>query len=587
MPSRASEIKVTKRTPASPTAVEPTVARPPTAGQGPIHSEHTRLGKQGGAAEGQVDEVLESLHRSLKDQETVRRLLAAIKKPTSDITRSRTDTQPTLSGATTSRKPQRRRPQKQNPPLKESRAISSARCLVAAAESLGLDMSAARPLISCSERNLKKRRQKAAAIDAGKALIHARNAAAIQLRALIPELEAKNGNLRACGGRSLSAEKGLAAAKAALKKRNFRTAIAAVSGTKKVISEAETSFIRRILLESREKFVSARKAGANIDTAVRALMRAKEDLRQGDLEAAVRMARRAETAVEVTMRAHRDASRALAALNRALAIAEQVDAEAAEYRQSFDQSKSLFENGAYFKSTELAKQAFESVDKSLKSKIQESIERAERAVALARDAGAPIAASEAKLKETKAKLSEREYMKSLALANEVLVDGTSEAFAVLKERIGGIGQFAKSVEGEIDSLSQVQDAIVHSRERSLEVVRKYSSMSEDVVSQAYDNAAAYMRVSQDIVKQAYDSSIGLGQENKPLDTEPRPPILRSPTAAQIFGIANGDRKLRIIDLYLSGRIDDKQLDKLLALVDSSQPGIEISDDMQEAQFAKR
>jgi hypothetical protein len=266
-------------------------------------------------------------------------------------------------------------------------------------------------------------------------------------------------------------------------------------------------------------------------------------------------------------------------------VADQVDAEADECRRVFAQAKVLFEEGAYFKSTELSTAAFGSTDKSLRAKVHESIERAERAVALAKETGARVGPLEAKLNEANSKLAEREYVKSLAFANAALVEGTSATLEVLKERTSGIGHFAKSVAGEIESLSQVQDAIVHSRERSLEMVRKYSSMSEDVVSQAYDNAASYMRVSQDIVKQAYESSVGFDSENKRLDAEPKAPVQRSP-AAQILGIANGDRKLRIIDLYLSGRIDDRQLDKLLTLVDSGAPRIEISDEEEAGQFDK-
>lgn len=536
-----------------------------------------------GENEGKVDDVLETLHRSLKNQETVQRLLSIAKKTPS---KQGQDIVTTLSGASTHAKPPRRITKRRATRVKESRAISSARCLVSAAESLGLDMSTAKLLISSSEKKNSGRKHKAAATDAAKALAHAKHAASVQLQAMLPELEAKVRNLRANGGRAVVAEKGLVAARTALKGRNYRTAIVAVSGTKRAISEGETAFIRKILNESKGKFVSAKKAGVNIDTAVRALIRAKEHLREGDLGSAVSMATKADTAVEVTIRAHHDASRSLAVLARTLAVTDQVDADVTEGKRTFRHAKALFEEGAYFKSAELSKEALGSVGKILESKIQESVARAERAVALGREAGAPVGQTEAKLNEARLKLSEREYSKSLALANEVLVEGTSAALTVLGERVGGIGQFAKSVAGEIESLSQVQDAIVHSRERSLEMVRKYSSMSEDVVSQAYDNAASYMRVSQDIVRQAYDSSIALDPDSRGIDSEPRTSVSRSPTA-QILGIAAGDRKLRIIDLYLSGRIDDRQLDKLLSLVDSGSSGIEISDGGQEAQIAKR
>jgi hypothetical protein len=226
------------------------------------------------------------------------------------------------------------------------------------------------------------------------------------------------------------------------------------------------------------------------------------------------------------------------------------------------------------------------VDSRLRIKMLESIERAEKALCLAKEAGASYAGLESRLTEAKTRFAEKEYLRALAVSNSVLVDAAADALNSVNVRLGEIGQFAKSVNGEIESLAQVQEAIVHSRERNLEMVRKYGSMSEEVVSQAYDNAAAYMRVSQDIVKQAYDSSVGLDNENRVADSEPATAVRKSPPA-QILGVASGDRKLRIIDLYLSGRIDDKQLDKLLSLVDSTTTQIEISDEIQDEQFAKR
>ena len=528
-----------------------------------------------------VDDVLEALHRSLKDQETVQRLLASVRKfsPT-----PKQQARPVLSGATATKRPQRRKPQRKRAPMKESRTIASTRSLVGAAESLGLDMTSIRPLITGSEKKLARRKQKAAAVEAAKALAHAKHAAATQLQALIPDLEARAGTLRANGAASIDAERGVATAKTALNKRNYRTAIAAVAGSRKTLSEAETAFIRTILMESRRKFVSARRAGINIDAAVKALMTAKEHLRKGDLGAATRMATRADTAVDVTIRAHREASRSLKTLSNSLSVAELVGADVTDCREGFEKAKALLGEGAYFKSTEFSKAALESADRRLDSQIRVHLERAGRALATAAEAGAQVSSTETKLKEARARLSKREYSKAFALSSEVLVEGTSAALTELKDRIGGIGEFAKSVAGEIESLSQVQDAIVHSRERSIEMVRKYSSMSEDVVSQAYDNASAYMRVSQDIVKQAYDSSIGLDPDNGDTGPEPTTGVPRTPAAAQILGIGSTDRKLRIIDLYLSGRIDEKQLDKLLSLVDSSPPAIEISDGVQ---LAKR
>jgi len=138
----------------------------------------------------------------------------------------------------------------------------------------------------------------------------------------------------------------------------------------------------------------------------------------------------------------------------------------------------------------------------------------------------------------------------------------------LNNRLKKIDEFAKGIEGEVDSLTEVREAIGISKDRNLENLRKYVKLSEEIVGEAYESAAAYTRVAQDIVKQAYESSIQtsslremVGKNTERLEL---PPEIVSTTE---FGFA--DKRQRLIDLYLTGKVSESQLDKLLLMIDSS------------------
>jgi hypothetical protein len=156
-----------------------------------------------------------------------------------------------------------------------------------------------------------------------------------------------------------------------------------------------------------------------------------------------------------------------------------------------------------------------------------------------------------------------------------MLESNAATLSVMRDRTGRIGDFAKGVSGEVESLSQVQEAIVHSRERNLEMIRKYAYLTEEIVSQAYDTAASYSRVSQDIVKQAYDSSVEI--DPSATDSDVGAANGMASAIGRALSASNEDRRLRIIDMFLSGKLNESQLERLLVLLDSSIPKVELAD----------
>ncbi|MDH4123565.1 MAG: hypothetical protein OEV21_05750, partial [Thermoplasmata archaeon] len=155
---------------------------------------------------------------------------------------------------------------------------------------------------------------------------------------------------------------------------------------------------------------------------------------------------------------------------------------------------------------------------------------------------------------------------SISISNTVLAD-------LLNNKLKGMKNFADEISGEVEDLTKAQEAILHSKDRCIETMRKYTQLSEEVVNQAYDSAAAYTRVSQDILKQAFDNSIknfGVNDQTQMFLNKATSQNERS--LSEIIPLSNvsyEDRRLKIIELYLMDRITKPELDKFLSEIETS------------------
>ena len=203
-----------------------------------------------------------------------------------------------------------------------------------------------------------------------------------------------------------------------------------------------------------------------------------------------------------------------------------------------------------------------------REKVNESIKLAEKSLADAHEAGADVASAEETLGGARASLARNDFIGCLVLASSSALQSSAAYSTVLNEKLKNIDQFAKGIGGEVESLTEVQEAIAHSKEKSIEEFRRHAQLSEEIVSQAFDSAIAYTRVSQDIVKEAFDSSVSMSPDGdmagNPVEEDPdQTRVVPGPT------LNYEDKRLKIIDLCLAGKITETQRDRLLTLIDSS------------------
>lgn len=364
-------------------------------------------------------------------------------------------------------------------------------------------------------------------------------------------------------------------ARAAHRKKRDAKATETLAKVRREASIQEIQIIRDILSDAQAKFVAARRAGINIGPAVRLLMLSKQHLRKCDLERAAELAKLGSKKVEESLEAHREAESLASTAARAVAMAESIGAGIPEARGMMAESRTRLEKGEYEPSISSSKKLLTIARERSQQRARECVDLAERSLELAKESEADTSSARESLEKSKQHLEKLELAQSIKLANSSMLESNAATLSVMRDRTGRIGDFAKGVSGEVESLSQVQEAIVHSRERNLEMIRKYAYLTEEIVSQAYDTAASYSRVSQDIVKQAYDSSVEI--DPSATDSDVGAANGMASAIGRALSASNEDRRLRIIDMFLSGKLNESQLERLLVLLDSSIPKVELAD----------
>jgi hypothetical protein len=248
---------------------------------------------------------------------------------------------------------------------------------------------------------------------------------------------------------------------------------------------------------------------------------------------------------------------------KAVKLAEAVGADPGELNGMLEEARRYFKKNDLERSSKYSRRLIDVSKAAAYSKVAGSYELAEKSLLLAKGAGVEVAEAEQKLGKARDYLHGHELVKSASMSSASMLESNTALVQALADKMREIGEFSKGIEGEIESLTEVREAIESSKKRDLENLKNYSKLAEEIVGQAYDSAASYTRVSQDIVKDAYQSSIVASPQGESGKKEPCP----SMSAGQAVSIE--DKRQRMIDMYTAGRITEAQLDRLLLMIDSS------------------
>lgn len=323
------------------------------------------------------------------------------------------------------------------------------------------------------------------------------------------------------------------------------------------VKVAEQRVVLNLIRSSKSKFLQARNLGLNTDAALALVKGARDRLMKGDIEGAVSCAQRGGNAVDALLARQEELSIVLHDYSRAIALAESLDVDTSMIRQRFVEAKGRRDAKAS------VQRLVSELRQASHDKVEVSLKLAEKSLADAHEAGADVSMPEETLRRSRDSLSKGHFVNSVIQAGTSMLQSNAAMLECVNDKLRSIEQFSQGVGGEVESMTEVQEAIAHSREKSLEEFRNQARLSEQLVSRAFDSAIAYTKVSQDIVKEAYESAVSLSPSSAP-DGQDTPSAPREPA------VTIEDRKLRIEDLRQSGRITDSQRERLLAMIELSE-----------------
>ena len=459
---------------------------------------------------------------------------------------------------------------KKSVPSEVSRALYGTRELLAASKTIHIEQRKARDDLKWAELALESKEFKVAIACLRKADKHVKETLVERLPEHIKKARDSIRHIERLRGRTHGPKQLLEKAKRAFENGDFNEAINSLRETKEKIKDIEQETVLRIMFRAKEKFVVAKKDGLNIDKALNLLKLSRESLRDGRFPEAVRYAEEGEKAVDSILKRDHKGRKQLTDCMKAVRTADLLGAGNDDMEKSLKDIIELFRKEDMDKAIENARNLSAMAKKAAYDKAAITYELAERSLGVGKEAGIEMPGGTEILMKARQSLENDDPMKSFSLSTSIIVDTNSAIMDSLRDRLKNIDQFSKGIEGEVQSLNEVQEAIEHSKERSLDNFRKYAKLSEELVSQAFESAIAYTRVSQDAVKQAFDSSVSLTNGGQTAEGEisgksalaPDIVAVNEPTTIE-------EKRMRIINIYIDGKIGERQLEKLLTLIDSS------------------
>jgi len=521
---------------------------------------------------GNVDDILESLHRILEHQAN-EPPAAPMPAPSAPVSlaievSSALASKSKRGSAAVQKKPRARVVRS----LKVKKALATAEELFDVAATLGADLEPTRTLLMSARRSARKGESGRANYTIQKATSALRDAISSEYELRLGAVTDRIGRTARAGGNVSTAKRVLSSSRRSMKKGDLREAVAGIVGSEKALRDSQTELVLRILYDSKNRFMIANKAGLNIGPAVDLVNDSRRKLRDGDIEGAIVLAKKGVEAINAILGNHEKARSMLLMCNRAIGAADSVGADVDHARERLETVTKQFQSGKYDLCVTGARKIIADMKQAAHDRAAEAADLADRAAKLAQDAGMAIADSEDYIAMAKDALGKDEFAKCIELSSLSMYRSNSMLASELGKKVRNIDRFAKGITGELSSMTEVEKAIAASKERSLETVRKYAQMTEELLGQAYDSAVSYTRVTQDVVKQACQDFLE-PEDGVPASAPGRVELVGDEprASAAAVSVRNDSQRLRIVDLYLRGKITDVELDRLLLMLDSS-PG---------------
>ncbi|MCU0853224.1 MAG: hypothetical protein MUC90_08255, partial [Thermoplasmata archaeon] len=358
-------------------------------------------------------------------------------------------------------------------------SISRAEELVSAGEELGADVSRVKAHAERSQSALNSLKFKEALSYARKAEAEGESALSSRFQELVREVRDSIKKMRNAKEDVTIPQQLLDQAQAALKEKKYIEALHALNTANEKVHQGEFESVLEVIAAARDRFVLAKKVGVDMTKAIMLLNTARDNLKHGKFEDAMKYANDSKKEVDTALEMFYKARDQVVELAKAVKFAADLGVEPSAPRDMLSEARKTFEAKDYDGTLNITKRGIVEVKKLTQEKTVDTINAADGAVRFARSTGADVTEAEGILQKALDSLSKEEMAEGVRFANASREAMNAAMTRLMSDKLQSIDQFVKSYSGDA-GMADVGDMITQARQNvaSFEFEKAYGLLGQ-------------------------------------------------------------------------------------------------------------
>jgi hypothetical protein len=347
-----------------------------------------------------------------------------------------------------------------------SDSITRAEDLVTAGDELGVDMSRVSNHLERAKETLGTMKYKDALAYAKRAESEGEKVISKTLHNLARETRDSIREVKAHGQDLSEPQQLLDEVLEAIKEKRYLEALNTINVARDKTHDIQFNAVLAIITKAKDKFVLAKKVGVDMSQPMKLLNSARDSLKQGRFEEAIKLSEESEDEIEASLDVFYKARDELVELTKAIKAAGTLGTDISEMKKLLTKAKKAFEEKDYARAVESTRSGLGIARKSSYDLARATIDATDRAIKLGKDIGADMAEAEGTLQQALDCLSEENLTESVNHARSSLEASETALTTHLTNRLQSIEDFSKglSTEDGDEVVSEVLEDIKSARE---------------------------------------------------------------------------------------------------------------------------
>jgi len=345
--------------------------------------------------------------------------------------------------------------------------IDRAAELVSAGEEFGTEMAKVKAHIERARASLESLKFKEALAYARRAESEGENSISAKLQEQIRETRENVKRIKTVKEDVSVPQDLLDQAQAALKEKKYIEALHSLNAAREKTRQIQFNSVLEVIAEARDRFVLAKKVGIDMTKAITLLNTARDHLKLGRFQEAVKYAEQSKREVDASLEKFYKARDQLAELSRAVKFAADLGAEPTAAKALLTDARKYFEGKDYDNATDATARGIAEAKRLAKAKVMETIDLSDKAIQLGKKIGADITESEGTLQRALESMAKDDLTDALQLARSSYDASKAALTRMMSDKLQNIDQFTQGYSGTF-SLDEVKELIASARQKLAE-----------------------------------------------------------------------------------------------------------------------